>query len=196
MRILLIRHGETDWNRQGRFQGREDIPLNETGIEQARLCGEALKGEHFAAVITSPLKRAKRTGEIIASCVECNNIIVEDTIIERNFAKISGMTYEERDAFYASGQDDEKEPWDVLCNRVMKALAKYAKKYPRDSIIMVSHGATINAALSILSGGEIGSRKTKLKNACISILYCENGHIELGPYNLTGEEYLDIKGTN
>lgn len=193
MRIFLIRHGETDWNRQGRFQGREDIPLNETGMEQARLCGEALKGEHFAAVITSPLRRARKTGEIIASCVECNKVIVEDAIIERDFAKISGLTYEQRDAFYASGQDDEKEPWEVICNRMMKAVAKYAKQYPTDDIIMVSHGASINAVLTVLSGGEVGTRKTRLKNACISILHCEDGRLELGPYNLTAEEYLSIK---
>ncbi|HCM13527.1 MAG TPA: alpha-ribazole phosphatase, partial [Lachnospiraceae bacterium] len=44
MKLFLIRHGETDWNKQGRFQGREDIPLNETGIKQALNCGQALKG--------------------------------------------------------------------------------------------------------------------------------------------------------
>lgn len=193
MRIYIIRHGQTDWNLQGRFQGREDIPLNEFGIQQAHRCGKALKKESFRAVITSPLQRAKKTAEIIAGHVGVNEVIIEEGIIERDFRKISGLTPKEREMFYATGGQDDKEPWDKLCGRMMAALKKYAKLYYGENIIMVSHGASINATLTVLSKGEIGSRKTRLKNACISIIEVNHDELKLGPYNLEAEEYLDLE---
>ena len=64
MKIYLIRHGETDWNHELRFQGREDIPLNKAGIGQAEACGAALADAGLQAVYASPLKRAELTGKI------------------------------------------------------------------------------------------------------------------------------------
>jgi broad specificity phosphatase PhoE len=194
MKIYLIRHGETDWNRQGRFQGREDIALNENGIAQAKLCGQALEGEEFAAVITSPLIRAKKTASIIAEYVKTDKIIVEEGIIERDFSKVSGMTPRERDAFYASGEKDDKEPWDDLCKRMISNILKYARMFSQKNIIMVSHGASINSVLSVLSEGEIGTRKTILKNTCINVIDYDNGRLKIDLYNLTADEYLKATG--
>ena len=193
MKIYLIRHGETDWNRQGRFQGREDIELNETGLLQAKECGLALAGETFGAVITSPLSRAKRTGEIIALQLGISKLIVEEGITERDFSKLSGMTPQEREAFYASGEKDDKEPWEKLCERMFGSLYQYAKHFPEDDIIMVSHGASINSVLSVLSGGKTGTGKIILKNTCINILHYEQGKFRLGEFNLTPEEYRVVK---
>lgn len=193
MKIYLIRHGETDWNLQGRFQGREDIALNENGIRQARLCGEALKEDHFDAVITSPLIRARRTAEIIADYVNINKVILEKDLIERDFSKVSGLTPKERDEFYASGEPDDKEPWEDLCRRMISCMKRYGKKYKQGNIIMVSHGASINAVLSILSRGEIGTRKTVLKNTCINVIDYQNDVIKIDLFNLSGEEYANLK---
>ncbi len=193
MKIYLIRHGETDWNLQGRFQGREDIPLNETGILQARRCGLALQGEEFKAIITSPLCRAKKTAEIIGEYINLPRVIVEEGITERDFSKVSGMTPKEREAFYASGEVDDKEPWELLCNRMIANLHKYAEQYSNSNIIMVSHGASINSVLSALSSGRTGTGKIILKNTCINIIYYEAGKLRLGQYNMTAEEYLEFK---
>ena len=193
MKIYLIRHGQTDWNLQGRFQGREDIPLNETGILQAKECAKALEGESFQAIITSPLSRAKRTAEIIAGHLNIQQIILEEGILERDFSKVSGMTPAEREAFYASGEPDDKEPWEQLCNRMMGTLHKYARQFSRDNIIMISHGASINSVLSVLSNGTTGTGKVILKNTCINILHYEQGHFQLGEYNLTAEEYRALR---
>ena len=77
--IYIVRHGQTDWNVEGIYQGRIDIPLNKTGIEQAKKTKEELKGIKFDKVFSSPLKRAIETAQII-----CNNpIIKDDRIIER-----------------------------------------------------------------------------------------------------------------
>ena len=193
MAIYLIRHGETDWNLQGRFQGREDIALNENGILQAKRCGTALAGEEFKAVITSPLIRARKTGEIIAQILGVSHLIVEEGITERDFSKVSGMTPREREAFYASGEKDDKEPWEHLCDRMFANLRRYGEEFPEDNIIMVSHGASINSVLSVLSEGRTGTGKIILKNTCINIIYYEDGKFRLGEYNLTPEEYLAVK---
>lgn len=194
MRLILIRHGETDWNKQGRFQGREDIPLNETGMKQALICGQALKGESYAAVIASPLVRAQKTAQIIAETVGAGNIFVEEDLIERDFDKISGMTPQERKKFLASGQVDNKEPWDAIRVRMMNCIRKCAETFYNEDIILVSHGASIRAVLDEFTDGEISAKRIILKNTCMSILEYENGVITLGPYNLSSEEYGDLRG--
>jgi broad specificity phosphatase PhoE len=192
MKIYLIRHGQTDWNLEGRFQGREDIELNEHGILQAKKCGEAIKRESFHAVITSPLSRAKKTAEIIADKVSVDQIIIDEAITERDFSKVSGMTPKEREVFYASGEKDDKEPWEDLCKRMMSSVRKYAEQFYNRNIVIVSHGASINSVLSVLSDGKTGTGKILLKNACINILHYENGKLSLGEYNLSADEYLDL----
>jgi broad specificity phosphatase PhoE len=193
MKIYLIRHGETDWNLQGRFQGREDIALNENGIGQAKRCAAALSKDQFKAVITSPLSRARRTGEIIAEHLGVKQFIVEEGITERDFSKVSGMTPKEREAFYALGEKDDKEPWEKLSERMLDSLKRYAEQFPKDNIIMVSHGASINCVLAILSGGKTGTGKIILKNTCINIIHYEKGRFLLEEYNLIPEEYLALK---
>ena len=66
MRLYFIRHGETDWNQVKRLQGKSDIPLNEFGEHLAIETGEALKDVRFDLVYTSPLKRARKTAELVA----------------------------------------------------------------------------------------------------------------------------------
>ena len=63
-KLWLVRHGETEWARLGRHTGRTDIPLTETGREQARILGRRLAGHTFALVLTSPLSRAAETAEL------------------------------------------------------------------------------------------------------------------------------------
>ena len=86
MKIYVTRHGQTDWNVQGKTQGRADIELNEVGIKQAKQTKEELKNIDIDLIICSPLKRAKKTAEIIN---EGRNIpiIFDDQIIERNFGE-------------------------------------------------------------------------------------------------------------
>ena len=89
MKIYVTRHGQTDWNVQGKTQGRTDIELNEVGIKQAKQTKEELKNVDIDLIICSPLKRAKQTAQIIN---EGRNIpiIFDDQIIERNFGEFEG----------------------------------------------------------------------------------------------------------
>ena len=190
--IYLIRHGETDWNRKGMFQGREDIALNENGIEQAKLCGKALKGEKFRAVITSPLIRAQRTAGIIAENLSIEQVVVEEDLIERDFGKISGLNPQEREAFLESDKDACMEPFEEVSNRMMSCIKRYADLYYDENIIIVSHGASINAFFALLSGGDIGIGKVLLKNTCINVVEYKDSIMKVKLYNVSWEEYLNL----
>lgn len=70
MKFYVVRHGQTDWNAEGRIQGKTDIELNETGIEQARQLKELIKDYNIDLIISSPLKRTRKTAEIINETVK------------------------------------------------------------------------------------------------------------------------------
>ena len=181
MKLYLIRHGETDWNRLLRFQGREDVPLNETGIRQAEACGKALADSGIQAVFTSPLKRARRTGEIIAAAsgLGCEKVFDLPELIERDLGEYSGKYIKDRSDYFAlsAGTDaGGMEPFDSVLARMELALRKLSDtKIP--VLAAVSHGAAINVLLSDLSGGQAGTGKTKLYNGGITIL---TGSLEEG----------------
>jgi len=188
MKICIIRHGETDWNIAGKLQGREDIPLNETGAAQARDCASALAGANgtWAAVYTSPLSRAVRTAEIIAAALNVP-VIADEALTERDFGKSSGLTYDKRNWLFPDGGDGS-EDMSALRERMYNAVKTIADKHYPDNVIIVSHGGSINALLAELSNGEIGSGKTILKNACMNILAYDGGAFEIECYNKTSEE--------
>jgi probable phosphoglycerate mutase len=94
VRLFLVRHGETDHNRRGLALGREDVPLNERGVWQARRTGEALAGEPLTAVYSSPLRRARATAEQVAS-PHGLAVQVEERLIEMEIGEVEGFTFAE-----------------------------------------------------------------------------------------------------
>jgi probable phosphoglycerate mutase len=82
MRLFFIRHGETLWNAEGRFQGRRDTELSEHGLEQGMRAAEFLSNHRFEAIVTSPLKRALVTGELIAKSCGCKTFEIMDGLAE------------------------------------------------------------------------------------------------------------------
>lgn len=193
MNIYLIRHGETDWNLKGKVQGREDIPLNDTGRMQAKKCAMALQNTGIKTIIASPLTRAVETANIISNCSDSIELIIDEGLIERDFGDMSGMTYDRRKYFDTFWNEETMEPLDKLSKRLMACIHKYAARLKGQDIVMVSHGAAINSVIMALSEGEQGSGKTRLKNACISILTYEDNELQLGSYNLSSEEFMDLK---
>ena len=91
MEILLTRHGQTEWNALGKLQGRQDIKLNEVGKEQALTTGEKIKNEKIDIIITSPLKRARETAEIINKQFNVE-IVEDDRLMERCYGDFEGIT--------------------------------------------------------------------------------------------------------
>ncbi|MFD2627376.1 histidine phosphatase family protein [Oceanobacillus kapialis] len=183
--ICLIRHGETDWNLKGQLQGSTDIPLNDTGVRQAEESAAYLNAEDYDVLIASPMKRAKRTAEIINSSLNLPFEEMED-FAERSFGDAEGLTMDERTAQYPDKQyPNQEEPEDFI-KRVMNGVDKVIEKYPDKRVLLVAHGAVINAILTTVSGGEIGAGKTRLMNACISNIHYKQEKWKVVDYNQVG----------
>lgn len=178
----MIRHGETDWNAKGKLQGRTDIPLNETGILQAEECSEFLKSSQWDVIITSPLQRAKQTAKIINKNANVPVIEMEE-FLERDYGDAEGMTYEERTFKFPDRIYPNQEERTSLNNRIIEGIEKINQRYEDNKILLVAHGAVINAILATLSNGKIGSGKTKLINACISTIYLQQEKWSIKDFN-------------
>ena len=174
MKIYLIRHGETDWNRVRRFQGREDIELNVEGIAQAAACGQSLAGLGITAVYTSPLKRAYRTGVEIAKQIGIAEEKVQpmQELIERDLGPFSGQLVKDKKEYFALAAGDHvegMEPFGDVKRRMEQAVASLARN-GQQNVVAVSHGAAINVLLAALTDCKMGTGKTKLYNGAITVI--------------------------
>ncbi len=180
--ICLVRHGETDWNAQGKIQGKTDIPLNAEGIKQAERCGQYLTNTNWDVLITSPLKRARKTADIVNKTLHVPLVEMSE-FEEKHFGDAEGMTYEERaktfpKRYYPNQEDDA-----VFAKRLAIGLETIQQHYPDKRVLVVSHGGVINALLGALSNGEIGSGKTRLLNTCMSHLKFDQEKWVIQNYN-------------
>jgi broad specificity phosphatase PhoE len=98
--LILVRHGETDWNAAEIFRGGVDVALNETGVKQAQLLGEYLSGLKINAIYTSPLQRALTTAQAIAGCQEGVPPVVAAELTDLNYGFWQGLTHEMAKAKY------------------------------------------------------------------------------------------------
>jgi broad specificity phosphatase PhoE len=154
--ILLARHGETDWNREGRFQGHADPPLNETGRAQAAELAAELAGIRFAAVYSSPLRRALETAELVAAAHGLGPVAI-DALREVDVGSWQGLTRAEigvrfpeqlsRWLDYAQGWEDG-ESYEEMGRRVVSALLELASAHEGKRVLAVTHGGPIRAAFA------------------------------------------------
>jgi len=149
MKIYVTRHGQTDYNKKELMQGRIDIPLNETGMEQARATKTKIGDVKFDAVYASPLTRAVQTASIIGD-IDPSNIITDDCIIEADFGKYDGVNYYKvalpMTAYWTlpeifpapSGVETIKE----MVNRTKSFLTELEQK-DYENVLVVCHGGII-----------------------------------------------------
>ncbi len=168
--VYLIRHGETDWNKAGRLQGREDIPLNDAGIEQANSIGKLFIDTGISRIISSPLRRAYYTAEIIGQIIGITCIHRLENLVERDYGAASGLLYEERKKLFSSCAPADQESISDLRARVVKAFIEITQQFSDLKMIIVSHGAAINSLIAFLTGEQFGTGKTRLVNCSISKL--------------------------
>ncbi|KUK13628.1 MAG: Phosphoglycerate mutase, partial [bacterium 42_11] len=94
MKLMIVRHGETDWNREGKYQGKMDIPLNDRGLRQAYLLGEFLSTKKVDLIFSSPLRRALDTAKMISLKTRAP-IFVREELREIHFGEWEGLLVEE-----------------------------------------------------------------------------------------------------
>ena len=144
MEILLTRHGQTEWNLLKKVQGKADIELNETGIQQAETTRDALKEERIDLIVCSPLKRAIQTAEIINQGRNIR-IIIDERVSERDFGEFEGMPNTDFDynAFWSYKQNlkyAKAENIKDFFRRVYNFLDNIKNEYDGKRILIVAHG--------------------------------------------------------
>jgi len=151
-RILLARHGETEWNRVGRWQGQADPPLNDTGRQQARVLAAQLEDDGIAAVFSSDLRRARETAGIVAERLGLP-LTEEPALREIDVGSWSGLTREEvRDRYpegfarWLAGEiGHDGETREELSRRVVAAVERIAAAHVDEHVLVVTHGGAIRA---------------------------------------------------
>jgi probable phosphoglycerate mutase len=148
--ILLARHGETDWNRDGRWQGWADPPLNDTGRTQARALRDQLQETPFDAVYSSDLQRAHETAEIVAAPHHVP-VIADEGLREIDVGAWSGLTRAEQEARFPGVERPDGETREQHLARVLVAVERIARDHPGERLLIVSHGGTMRALRSHVS---------------------------------------------
>jgi probable phosphoglycerate mutase len=159
--MLLVRHGETDWNLENRVQGQTDRPLNATGLEQARALATRLAKEQFVAVFASDLVRARDTAGIVAH-VHGLDVTVDPDLREKNFGTWEGLTsveIMERFPDAVPGRWGDGETSEAVTERAISAIDRVRDLHPVGKVLVVSHGGPIRAILGQfeVSYGPIGN---------------------------------------
>ena len=133
--LLLVRHGETDWNAERRWQGHADVPLNARGREQAKALAETLAADRIDAIYTSDLSRARDTAEIVAARLGIE-AVADPALREIDVGSREGRT----------GEIDE--PWDGEEStaheaRILAAIGGIAERHPGARVLVVTHGGSM-----------------------------------------------------
>ena len=172
--ILIIRHGQTAWNKMKRYQGHSDIPLNEKGELQAVALAETLKHEQLDAIISSDLLRARKTAEEIAKWHDLP-VYVDSALRERCYGIFEGMQlaeierdYPEHLARWQAAEPDfvfppapggrESESLRQFYHRALMALHRWAEAHPGEKIAIVAHFGIIESAWRASNGIPLGER--------------------------------------
>ena len=153
--LFLIRHGQTEWNRQGRVQGHQDIPLNERGIEQARAVGRFLKNHSvvFSAIYSSDLKRAHQTAHEIAHHLSLA-ITTTPLLREGCYGKVEGLTAAEIYTEYKTWDLNRLpiisgiESVDGAVARAKGYLIELTQCHENEHIVVVTHGGVIERLIA------------------------------------------------
>lgn len=151
-RVLLVRHGQSTWNAEGRWQGWADAPLSAIGEEQARAAAKHLP--EVECVVSSDLQRARRTAELLCEGRDLGAVEIYRGIRERGVGDFEGMTNPEIAERYPHlmGEDGTRpldipgaEPIPSVITRVVAALSRIAAAHPGRAVLAVSHGGVIRA---------------------------------------------------
>ncbi len=195
MLIYLIRHGQTNYNKQSRLQGQTDIDLNEQGRLLAGITGEALKNIKFDYIISSPLKRAMETARIIIRKKEVP-IIEESRVQEIGFGDYEGLCFgiegynipnPDFKHFFTAPDQYQVPPRGESFENIIKRTGEFlhdlinTPSYQNKTILVSTHGCALKAILANIKKVPVSEfwGEGVHKNCAVSILKAENGKIEI-----------------
>jgi len=192
MRLYLTRHGETDWNKIRRTQGRTDLPLNEKGRQQAQRLANRMKDKGICCVYTSPMSRAADTARAISEACGAK-LVIDERLTERDFGPLEGVTFPELLKKYPKEMDvwmndpynhvqPGVEPIPQIIERIVSFLDDVKKNHTKnEDIMVVSHGTVAGLLLMYLM--DIPMKKLHhmgMSNCCYTQIMLGDG---LLPYN-------------
>lgn len=191
-RVLLVRHGETDWNTQTRLQGHSDIPLNARGRDQVRRLGQALAGQSLDAVYSSDLQRAFDTARAMAEATGAP-LQADPALRERGFGCFEGMTYAEiearwpedarrwrtRDPAFGPAGGETLQGFHARC---VQAAERLVARHPGGSIALVAHGGVLDSLYRAATRLALDApRSWRMGNASLNrLLYSGSGFTLVG----------------
>lgn len=186
-RIILVRHGETTWNVEGRYQGQEDTPLSERGLQQGQLLAVGLRNIPIDVCISSPLQRSFQTCQF---CAELHKlpVMADDRLLEINHGSWEGVLAKDIAAQYPQEfaqwhsqphlvqMPDGGESLEDVRRRARAAFDDYAATYPDKTVLVAAHDAVNKAIICDLLGlGMEHFWQIKQDNTCINVLEYTDG---------------------
>ncbi len=202
-KVYLIRHGKTQWNLESRYQGANgDSPLLKDSYREIELLASSLQRIPFEHAYTSPLKRARVTAQALLNHLNPEiPLTIDSRLKEFNLGKMEGMRFEDVAAkwpevlknfrHHPDKYDEslvEGESFLEVIARFRAAIEEYCRQYPNGNILVISHGAALNAAINALIGTPLAHLKDRggLSNTSTTILTTNDGrHFELEKWNDT-----------
>ncbi|CAI9780539.1 unnamed protein product [Fraxinus pennsylvanica] len=184
--IIVIRHGETEWNADRRIQGQIDVDLNDVGRKQAAAVAVRISKESkISAVYSSDLKRAYHTAEMIANCCGVIEVFKDQDLRERHMGDLHGVLFHEaaktrpeaHKAFLSRSRDQEipvgGESLNQLYERCTSALERIVKKHRGERVVVVTHGATIE---ELHRRGSNGMSAENVLNTSVNVFHLFDEH--------------------
>lgn len=194
--LVVVRHGETAWNADGRMQGQEDIELNSLGMRQSQALAERFAQESFAALYSSDLRRAYHTASIIADKIG-HTVKPDQRLREHHLGIFQGLTREQAQqrfpqefkcfadhspGFVVPDGESRRQKYE----RVMACFDEIAKRHPGERILIVTHGGVLMDLIRRTFGLPIEIRyKIKLFNAGINCFLVDDGRWILATWGET-----------
>jgi len=193
MRLIIVRHGLTDFNAQGMMQGHIEKPLNEEGLQQASKLALRLKEEKIDVAYVSDLSRAVQTAQAVLNFHPNISVIYTPEIRERNYGIYEGK---HRDIYLAANQKEnvpyykfKPEGGESVLEAKERALLFYAKiyqKHQRETVLMVSHGGFIRAFIAAVLKESLGNGqycRHRQLNTAVTILNVDYGKVVVDTFN-------------
>ena len=182
MRLIIVRHGESEWNRIGRYQGQYDAPLSEMGVRQADALAERLRTESFHTIYASPLQRARLTGEAVHRFHPDTPVVIEPAVIEIDHGEWAGLMVDEVIAKYGNGLREWRlhptrshmpggESFSDILKRVLDFKERLIQTHPDQTVLVSTHDVVVKILVADALGMHMdGINRIWVTNASISVI--------------------------